>query len=119
MRAGECTCSVCGGPLSLGAKSVTGICKQNAECKAALYARQAASRRSSSAALVTALAAGHEVAGREQGLAARAGQPCPVCGRALGANGGCWQSQRCIDDAMYRVSPRYNPAGLYVTQVNE
>ena len=58
--------------------------------------------------------AGRDVAARERELArTRAGLPCPCCGRAIGRNGGCWQSAGCIDATMILVLPAWNPARLY------
>jgi hypothetical protein len=72
----------------------------------AKWRAQHAARRAEHAASVS-------LAKRERELARRAGSACPVCGREIGMNGGCWRSQSCIDASMVLVLPGWNPAALY------
>lgn len=125
------TCLVCGGPLTRNNRS--GYCQRTPACNTARRAAQRsgaqpvhsqvaseawaakteAGRAAHVAAIGAAVIAGNLASEAERELGKRAGQPCPVCGRKLRANGMCFRSAPCVDNAMTRVLPKYDPAELY------
>jgi hypothetical protein len=118
VRGAKPLCLACGGPLRKRAGRFHTECHTHprrillarlAAGIAALEARREAERKR---APLKGAAAAHQLHASERWLAeTRAGLPCPVCRREIGANGLCWTSKACADTGLELLG--WNPAALY------